>query len=475
MAIYECSVCGYLFDEDKEGKKWDEPPDDWVCPVCESPRPYFRLQGGEPEKEKAIDERSSTSTTEGDIDDYLSEWERVDDELELNMADIHRIAITGESIHESMRSKKPVISWDDILIKGAQLATIPLDVSDPVNSRTTIGPKAKQPLVIETPIYVTHMSFGALSKKAVTALAKGSAAVKTAMCSGEGGILPEAIDNAYKFIFEYVPNEYSVTEDSLRRADAIEIKVGQSSKPGMGGHLPGAKVTSEIAAVRGRPAGVEIVSPSHFNDIRGREDLRKKVNHLRTVSGGRPIGIKLAAGHIEADLEFALYANPDFVTIDGRPGATGSSPKFVKDATSIPTIFALYRARKLLDEKGAKDISLMITGGLRISSDFAKALALGADAIAIGTAALMACCCQQYRVCNTGQCPVGCTTQDPQLRSRLDIDTSAQRVENYLKVCTEELREFCRHRLAEFKVPRVYEIVPALPKTPTGKIMKKVL
>lgn len=444
MAVYECSVCGFVFDEEKEGKKWDELPADWVCPVCESPKPYFKRQGGEQPGEGAGVQRPIPSAERGDLETYLSEWERVADELEGSMADIHRIAVTGESIHESMRSRKPVIGWDDILIKGAQLATIPLDASDPVNTRTVIGPKAEHPLIIETPIYVTHMSFGALSKKAATALAKGSAAVRTAMCSGEGGILPDAIDNAFKFIFEYVPNEYSVTEENLKRADAIEIKVGQSAKPGMGGHLPGAKVTDDIAAVRGRPAGRDVVSPSHFTDIRSKEDLRKKVNHLRTVSGGRPIGIKLAAGHIEADLEVALYANPDFITIDARPGATGSSPKFVKDATSIPTVFALYRARKFLDEKGAREVSLMITGGLRISSDFAKALALGADAIAIGTAALMACGCQQYRSCNTGKCPVGITTHDAGLTARLDVDKSARRLENFLRVSTEELKTFAR-------------------------------
>ncbi|HUT03704.1 MAG TPA: glutamate synthase-related protein [bacterium] len=443
MAIYECSVCGHIFDEEKEGKKWGDLPDDWSCPICESPRPYFRLQGqGSPQEEPAASDEPQRSSVSPD--DYLSEWRRHSDQLESHMSDIHEIARSGESIHEPMRSRKPVVSWDDILIKGAQLARIPLNDDDLVNAKTIIGPRAKKPLVIETPIYVTHMSFGALSKRVITALAKGSASVKTAMCSGEGGILPESIENAHKFIFEYVPNEYSFTEENLRRVDAIEIKIGQSAKPGMGGHLPAAKVTDEIAALRSRPRGADILSPSRFHDIRNRDDLRKKVNTLRDKSGGKPIGIKLAAGNIEADLDVALYAEPDFITLDGRAGATGSAPKFVKDSTSIPCIFALFRARKFLNEKGARDVSLLITGGLRISSDFAKAIALGADAVAIGTAALMACGCQQHRICGTGKCPVGITTHDPNLTQRLDIDESARRLSNFLRVSTDELKTFAR-------------------------------
>jgi glutamate synthase domain-containing protein 2 len=264
------------------------------------------------------------------------------------------------------------------------------------------------------------------------------------MCSGEGGILPESMQSSYKYIFEYVPNKYSVTEENLKKVDAIEIKFGQSAKPGMGGHLPGKKVTKEIAAIRGFEEGTDIISPAHFEDIKTKEDLKKKVHWLRDASGGKPIGIKFAAGDIEADLEFALYAKPDFITLDGRAGSTGASPKFVKAAASIPTIFALFRARKFLKERGADQVSLVITGGLRVSSDYAKALALGADAIAIGTTALIAIGCRQYRICNTGKCPMGITTQDPELRARIDVDASARRLENFLRVSTEEMKDFAR-------------------------------
>jgi glutamate synthase domain-containing protein 2 len=288
------------------------------------------------------------------------------------------------------------------------------------------------------------MSYGALSREIKLALARGSAAAGTAMCSGEGGILPECLEAAHRYIFEYVPNRYSVTEENLRAADALEIKIGQSAKPGLGGHLPGSKVTDEIAEVRGFPAGKDIVSPAHFPDIRNADELRAKVNELRTASGGKPIGIKLAAGHIEADISIALAAGPDFITIDGRAGATGAAPKVVKDATAIPTIFALARARHALDSAGAEGVSLVITGGLRTSADIAKALAMGADAVAIASAALMAAGCQQYRICHTGKCPVGITTQDPELRDRLRIDLSAKRLENYLAAVTRELEDFAR-------------------------------
>ena len=448
MAMYECSVCGYIYDEEKEGKKWEDLPDDWCCPVCDSEKIYFKLIDGKKEiinsENEVTTKISTTNSKETDFKNYLTEWGRESDDLEIHMNDIHQVAQQGKSIIEPMRTKMEVVSWNDILIKGAQLAKIPLNKDEPVNTTTVIGAKAKQPLVIETPIYITHMSYGALSREVKIALAKGSAAVKTAMCSGEGGILPESMENAHKYIFEYVPNKYSVTEKNLKQVDAIEIKIGQSAKPGMGGHLPGDKVTKEIAEIRGFPAGTDIFSPAHFDSIKNKDNLKDTVRWLREKSGGKPIGIKMSGGNIEQDLEIAVYAKPDFITIDGRAGSTAAAPKFVKQATSVPSIFVLYRARKFLDENGIKDISLLITGGLRISSDFVKAIAMGADAVAIGTAALMACGCQQYRICETGKCPVGITTQNPDLRARFDIDISAKRLENFLRVSTDELKDFAR-------------------------------
>ncbi|MBU0985014.1 MAG: alpha-hydroxy-acid oxidizing protein [candidate division Zixibacteria bacterium] len=436
MAVYKCDICDYPYDEDVEGRPWEELPDNWVCPICDSGKEYFTLQGDAAAAAPAAVVEATA--------DSLAKFRRTSDDRESYMADIHRMAATGESVIEPMRTSKAVISWDDLLIRGAQLARLPLNREEAVTTRTVIGPKAAQPLVIETPLYVSHMSFGSLSREVKIAMARGSAAVGTAMCSGEGGILPESLAAAHKYIFEYVPNRYSVTDENLAKVDAVEIKFGQSSKPGMGGHLPGGKVTAEIAAVRGFPEGTDIHSPARFPDIGNPDELKAKVTWLREKTGGKPVGIKLAAGHIEADLEVALSAGPDFITIDGRPGGTGASPRFIKAATSIPTIFALYRARNFLDERGASGVSLIITGGLRVSSDFARALALGADAVAVATAAMIACGCQQYRVCDSGKCPVGIATQDPELRARLNIDQAARGLENYFRVCTEELKAFAR-------------------------------
>ncbi|MGS5515516.1 glutamate synthase-related protein [Clostridioides difficile] len=449
MSIYKCSVCGYIYDESKNDKTWDELSEDWECPVCTKGRSYFgkisTVYYEEDEKgaeDIAENETEVTSEKTGDLN-YINTYLRRDDEVEKHMDIIHEMAVTGKSIIEPMRTKLPVISWDDILIMGAQLNPLPLNEHDEVNTTTIIGKKAKKPMIIENPVYISHMSFGALSKELKIALAKGVAKSKTAMCSGEGGILPEEKEASYKYIFEYVPNKYSVTEENLKNSDAIEIKIGQGTKPGMGGHLPGEKVTEEIAKVRNKPVGQDVISPSCFEEIQSKEDLKKLVDELREVSEGRPIGVKISAGHIEKDMEFIAYAKPDFVTIDGRGGATGASPKLLKDATSIPTIFALHRARKYIDTHEL-DIDLVITGGLRVSTDFVKALAMGADAIAIASSALMAAACQQYRICGSGKCPVGVATQDEELRKRLHIENSANRVANFLNVSLEELKTFAR-------------------------------
>ena len=374
--------------------------------------------------------------------DYDSSLVRHDENARY-MEEIHEMAVKGESLHAAMGTLLPLPKWEDILLLGAQLDPAPLNDDDPVSTQTIIGKNAKQPMVLESPVYISHMSFGALSKEIKTALAKGSAMAKTAMCSGEGGILPEEKAAAYKYIFEYIPNKYSVTDENLKTSDAIEIKIGQGTKPGMGGHLPGSKVTEEIAAIRGKNVGEDIQSPSKFPEINSKDDLKAMVDMLRERSEGRPVGIKLAAGNIEKDLAYAVSAGPDFITIDGRGGATGSSPFFLREATSVPTIYALSRARRYLDSIQS-DIALVITGGLRVSADFAKALAMGADAVAVASAPLIAAACQQYRICGSGYCPVGIATQNPMLRERLKIEEAAQRIANYLILSNEELKTFAR-------------------------------
>jgi glutamate synthase domain-containing protein 2 len=431
MARYRCTVCGYVYDEEKEGKSFSELTE---CPMCKQPVSKF-------EKIETPDQAPAAPSERRTLD-YPAELARRDTGCRY-MAEIHEMAVTGQSLHAAMGTQMPLPSWDDILILGAQLDPMPLDDHAEVNLRTVIGPNARKPMVLEGPVFISHMSFGALSKEAKATLAKGSAMAGTAMCSGEGGILPEERQAAYKYIFEYVPNRYSATDENLQQADAIEIKIGQGTKPGMGGHLPGEKVTPEIAALRGKPVGEDIQSPSRFPGIDNKEDLKFIVSQLRKVSGGRPIGVKVAAGHIERDLAFCLYAEPDFITIDGRGGATGSSPLLLRDSSSVPTIYALHRARKYLDEAGSS-VQLIITGGLRVSSDFAKAIAMGADAVAVASAPLMAMACQQYRICGSGNCPMGIATQNPELRARLQQEEGARRVANYLKVSMEELKMFAR-------------------------------
>ncbi|MBD3333479.1 hypothetical protein GF356_11580, partial [candidate division GN15 bacterium] len=261
VAIYKCDVCDHLYDEASEGTPFADLPDDWECPVCGAAKSYFKKVEETPQDEAAEPEPFKPAKSAED-------FRRTSDEQEKYMADIHAMAETGKSVIEPMRTPKPVAGWDDILILGAQLATLPVEATEKVNLQTTIGPRAKHPLVIEMPVYVSHMSFGALSREVKIAMAKGTATAKTAMCSGEGGIIPESLENAYNYIFEYVPNQYSATDENFARVAAVELKFGQSTKPGMGGHLPGAKVTGEIAKVRGKPEGEDIISPSGFADIR---------------------------------------------------------------------------------------------------------------------------------------------------------------------------------------------------------------
>lgn len=428
---YKCSICGHIHDEKNE----DLPLEDLSkCPICG--QPISKFEEIKEIKEKQINDRKNNNLS------YPQEFARTDSSIR-HMDTIHQISVSGKPIIASMGTKYKMPNWDDVLVMGCQLNPQPLEEDEHVNTSTIIGKNAEKPMVIDIPVYISHMSFGALSRETKIALSKGSSMAKTAMCSGEGGILPEEMESAYKYIFEYVPNKYSLTEDNLKNSDAIEIKIGQGTKPGMGGHLPGDKVTEEIAKIRDKPLGEDIISPSTFPEINSKEDLKNLVDDLRKRSKGRPIGIKIAAGRIEDDLEYISFAKPDFITIDGRGGATGASPLLVRDGTSVPTIYALHRARKYLDEKGI-DVDLVITGGLRVSSDFAKALAMGADAIAVATAPLISAACQQYRICGTGECPMGIATQNEDLRSRFKIEEGSLRVANYFNATKEELKSFGR-------------------------------
>ncbi|MDR0887825.1 MAG: rubredoxin [Candidatus Methanoplasma sp.] len=434
MSRYRCKVCGEIYDEEAEGVPFAELPDNWSCPLCGAAKKHFEIIE-ESNESNRVHTQSARSVQVFDVSEEISGNTVMDE--------IHRLAATGKSTDEPMDTQMPVPKFDDILVMGAQLARSPLERDEEVNINVVIGKNAAKPMILDIPVYISHMSFGALSSKAKKALALGSAIAHTATSSGEGGVLPEEKSSAYRYIFEYVPNRYSMGTDILRTADAIEIKIGQGTKPGMGGHLPGEKVTVPISYIRGKPAGQEVWSPAKFSELKTPEDLKVMVDELREESGGRPIGVKIAAGHIEEDLEFISHSGCDFITIDGRGGATGSTGKFIKDASSVPTVYALARARRYMDEHGMTQ-ELVITGGLRTSMDFVKAIAMGADAVAIASAALMALGCQRYRICHKSACPMGIATQNPELEKKLDVEAGAQKVANYLNATADELRAFAR-------------------------------
>ncbi len=441
MAKYRCPMCGWVYDEEAEGAPFSELG---ACPMCGTPASEFYPVEEDAEPAAGSGSAPVPPAPAGDSPLGVPAELRRSDPSIRHMDTIHALAEHGSIPDGAMATTLPLPRLEDILVLGAQLDPMPLPEDAEVDISCVIGPSAARPLVLDGPAFVSHMSFGALSREAKVALARGAAAAGTAACSGEGGILPEELEAAgSRYIFELAPLRYSDTDENLRAAGAVEIKIGQGTKPGMGGHLPGGKVTEEIARIRGRRPGENIVSPSTFPGVRDADDLRALVDELRERSLGAPIGIKLAAGHIERDVRVAVEAGADFITIDGRGGATGASPVMLRDASSVPTVYALVRARRCLDELGSS-ASLVITGGLRVASDIVKALALGADAVALASASLMALGCQQYRICGTGLCPMGIATQDPALRARLDVGKGTRRVENFYRATFDDLRMFCR-------------------------------
>jgi glutamate synthase domain-containing protein 2 len=429
--VWVCIVCGY----EHVG---EAPPDE--CPVCAAPADQFEKQAS---GEAAAAPPAAAPVPGSDLGTYLAEWARPRDDFEEKYARIAALARDEGSEIAPMRTQRTFPDWRSILFRGAQLHRLPLNEDVAVAMRTVIGPGAAHPLELEIPFYVSHMSFGALSREAKIALARGARLMGTATCSGEGGLLPDEREAAGAYIYELGTATFSHREEAVRQADAVEIKIGQAAKPGLGGHLPAGKVTDEIAAIRGIAPGEDSISPGRHAGIDSVEDLKRRVDELREMCGGRPVGIKFTAGHLEADLDCALGAGPDFVTIDTRGGATGAAPVFVKDNVCLPPIFALRRARRHLDEAGSR-VTLCITGGFRDAADIAKALALGADAVALATASLIAIGCQQYRICHTGRCPVGIATQDPELRKRFDVDRSVERFVNFYRATREELATLAR-------------------------------
>ncbi|MDK1010717.1 MAG: glutamate synthase-related protein [Actinomycetota bacterium] len=346
--------------------------------------------------------------------------------------------------------------WDDIQIVTAQLARPPLLDDEPVDTGIVIGPAAKRPLALDIPLFVSDMSFGALSSEAKTALARGAELAGTAIASGEGGMLPQEKAESSRYLYELASARFGFTWEKIAGVQALHFKGGQAAKTGTGGHLPGPKVTPEIAEVRDVPVGEPAISPSRFPEWSEPSHFAEFASEVRERTGGIPIGFKLSAQHIEADLIAALEVGVDYVILDGRGGGTGAAPLLFRDNISVPTIPALARARRFLDEADAPSVTLIVTGGLRTPADFVKALALGADGVAVSNVAIQAIGCIGMRACHTNNCPVGIATQQPHLRDRLPVDEAAHRLGRYFGAATElmtVLARACGHRsLRDFTI-----------------------
>jgi glutamate synthase domain-containing protein 2/CDGSH-type Zn-finger protein len=365
---------------------------------------------------------------------------------------IHQLAREGLSKmghHGPMTSmgvpRHQLPHWDDLQVMVAQMAKQPLLEDVGVSTSLVIGPQAKKPLKLNIPLFVSDMSFGALSEEAKIALATGAELAGTGICSGEGGMLPEEQAANSRYFYELASAGFGYDESKLKNVQAFHFKGGQGAKTGTGGHLPGNKNTGKIAEVRGIKAGTSAISPPTFKDLHTAEDFKKFADRVREVTGGIPIGFKLSANHIEEDIQFALDASADYIILDGRGGGTGAAPEMFRDHISVPTIPALARARKYLDDQGASGrVTLIITGGLRVPMDFVKALALGADGVAISNSAMQSIGCVAARMCNTNNCPAGIATQKKDLRQRLNVEKSANNLKNFFEASTELMQVMAR-------------------------------
>lgn len=374
-------------------------------------------------------------------------------------ADIQWTAKTGLQGHHGPTSAMGVPQdqlpkWDDIQLVTGQLARKPLLDEAPVDASVVIGPGAKRPLALDMPIFVSDMSFGALSEEAKVALAIGAERAGTGICSGEGGMLPDEQAANSRYFYELASGRFGWDIEKVKKCQAFHFKGGQGAKTGTGGHLPGNKVIGRIAEVRGLEPGTPAISPATFTDLFTPADYRTIADEVRDATGGIPVGVKLSAQRIEADLDFCLEIGVDYVILDGRGGGTGAAPNIFKNNISVPTLPALARARAHLDRRGARDVSLVITGGLRTAGDFTKAMALGADAIAVSNAAIQAIGCLGMRACHTNNCPVGIATQRPELRSRLQVEASAARLARWFEATRDLMKVLARAcgraRLADF-------------------------
>ena len=381
-------------------------------------------------------------------------WDRYTIEEIQAKAQLGRYRITGFSLH------RQIPRLDDLVFLPAAMTRLPLEgYRESCETKTVLGARhgCAKPIELSVPVYITSMSFGALSWNAKAALGRAASAIGTCTCTGEGGMLTEEREESSLLVYQMTPSRYMLDLEHLRRADAIEVAMGQGAKPGTGGLLPGAKVADRVAEMRTLPKGIDQRSAVRHPDFLGADDMEVKLEELRIATDNQvPIFVKMPATRVREDVKMAAKAGADVIVVDGMEGATGASPEFLLDHTGIPTVAAVATAREALEEMGLYGkVNLVVSGGIRSGADAAKALALGADAVAIGTAALIALNCNAALYqddyarlgtapgfchhCHTGLCPVGITTQEPDLVARLDVQAAAERVENFINAMVMEM------------------------------------
>ncbi len=373
-------------------------------------------------------------------------------------AQLGRYRLQGFSTHRRLPS------FDDLTFVPCTLSRVPLEgYRERCETKTVLGSlHASKPIVLDRPITIAGMSYGALSKTAKTALGKAATRLGISTTTGDGGMLIDERGASHILVYQVLPSRYGFNPDHLKAADAIEVVIGQGAKPGTGGVLLGSKVSDVIAEQRTLPPGVDQRSPVRHPDFIGPDDLQIKIEELREATNWeKPIYVKLGASRVSDDVKLAVKAKADVIVVDGMEGGTGASPDVLLDHTGIPTLSAVCEAVRALTElKALGSVQLIVSGGIKNGVDAAKALALGADAVSIGTAALIALNCnaplhrEDYQKlgvepgychhCHTGRCPVGITTQDPELEARLHLDEAADRVFNFVSAMTMEMQMMAR-------------------------------
>jgi len=382
----------------------------------------------------------------------------------VTMTEIRRAAETGIYDIRGFGAKRKVPHFDDLLFLGASMSRYPLEgYRETCNTSVTLGDRfAKNPLTIDTPVTIAGMSFGALSANAKEALGRGASEVGTSTTTGDGGMTPEERGQSSKLVYQYLPSRYGMNPDDLRKADAIEVVLGQGAKPGGGGMLLGQKITNRVAQMRTLPKGVDQRSACRHPDWTGPDDLAIKIGELREITDWKvPIYIKVGATRTYYDVKLAVKAGADVVVVDGMQGGTAATQEVFIEHVGIPTLAAIPQAVQALQEMGMhRKVQLIVSGGIRNGADVAKCMALGADAVAIGTAALVALGCnhpmydEEFRAIGSaagfyddyheGKDPAGISTQDPDLMKRLDPVEGGRRLANYLRVLTMEAQTLAR-------------------------------